>query len=230
MKRFKFGVFLLLASIFMSACVPDPEPLVEKHFSVLGDSYSAYRGYVDPESNDVWTYYDSIGVNAVEKMWWYQLGETLGWTLEKNNSFSGSFICNMDYVHYYGAHSFLRRMDDLGDPDIILVFGGANDMWNQVPMGDYVYWGWTDEELCTFRPALACLFDGLHEHYPGTEIVFMADTDLGEEFMETVHTIADYYGVQCVDLVGVQKTWKHPSVEGMSTIARQMAAALREEF
>jgi lysophospholipase L1-like esterase len=230
MKKLLLGMSLVFLGAFLSACGEDPntEPIEERYFSILGDSYSTYRGYVSPETNDVWNYYDSIGVTSVEQMWWHKLAETLGWTLEKNNSFSGSLVCNMNHADYFGPHSFLRRMDDLGNPDIILIFGGTNDMWDSAPMGEYVYYGWTEEELCSFRPALACLFDGLHERYPGIELVFMVDTALGEEFVQSVHTIADYYGVRCVDLVGIQKSWQHPSAEGMATIAKQMAEALRE--
>ena len=45
-------------------------------------------------------------------------------------------------------------MDNLGDPDIILVFGGTNDSWAGSPIGEYVWADWTDEQLYSFRPAM----------------------------------------------------------------------------
>lgn len=195
--------------------------------SVLGDSYSTFKGFVHPETNDVWLDYDSTGVIDVRQMWWYQVLQENNYVLERNNSFSGSLVCNMNYGDYYGPHSFLRRMDDLGHPDMILVFGGTNDIWDEAPMGEYVYEGWTGEDLCSFKPALACLFDGLHRKYPEAKVYFMADSDLGEAFMETVHVISAHYGIECIDLAEISKTWSHPNVTGMASIAQQVLNALR---
>lgn len=221
--------FYLLASlvILFSSCGKDPEPQ-DTHFSVLGDSYSTFEGYVDPETNDVWSFYDTIGVTQPEQMWWYQVAQATGWILDQNNSFSGSLVCNMNYNNYYGPHSFLRRMDNLGNPDVILVFGGTNDMWDEAPMGEYKYEGWTEEELCAFRPALACLFDGLQRSYPEAKIWFMADSALGEDFMESVHVIAAHYQIKSIDLHDIHKAWGHPNAEGMADIATQVVNAVLE--
>ena len=228
---------MLLMFLFTS-CVKDPLPQepedpdpvlpTEIHFSILGDSYSTFQGYVTPGSNDVWPYYENIGVTEVGQMWWYQVSQATGWILDCNNSFSGSLISNMNYGNYFGPHSFLRRMDDLGDPDVILVFGGTNDIWDGVPMGEYLYGNWTEEGLCTFRPALACLFDGLRSHYPKAKIWFMADCVLGDEFLESVHTIATHYEVPCIELRDITKDWDHPNVAGMTDIATQVLAAVQE--
>lgn len=226
---FRFSFSLVLLGLLLSSCTKDPMPEGDEvvRFSVLGDSYSTFEGYVDPETNDVWSYYDTIGVTSVEQMWWYQLAQNMGWVMEKNNSFSGSLISNRDAGGYYGPHSFIHRMDDLGDPDYILVFGGTNDMWQEVPMGDYIYSGWTDEDLCSFRPALAYLFVNLRALYPDAVLVFMADAELGDEFLDSVHLIADHYGVWCADLVDIDKMWNHPSAKGMSKIARDTEWAIR---
>lgn len=215
---------LIIASIvlLLSSCQ-------KTRFSVLGDSYSTFKGFVDPENNDVWPNYDTTGVCKVKQVWWYQVAKGMGWMLEKNNSFSGSLICNLDYKSYFGPHSFLRRMDDLGNPDVILVFGGTNDMRDEAPMGDYVYDDWTEEELCTFRPALACLFEGLKQHYPDAKLWFLADSALGEEFMESVHVIAEHYQVSCIDLHDIETYWKHPTAKGMETIANQTLEALKQD-
>ena len=221
----------LLASlvILLSSCGKDPQPDPIKNFSVLGDSFSTFEGYVDPETNDVWSYYETIGVTEVEQLWWYQVAQSTGWTLEKNNSFSGSLVCNMNHANYYGPHSFLRRMDDLGNPDVILVFGGTNDMWDNAPMGEFKYSDWTDEELCTFRPALAALFDGLERKYPKAKIYFLADDALGDTFMESVKEIVSHYKVINIPLHNITKDWMHPNAQGMTEIASQLLAALREE-
>ncbi len=223
------GVLLIIGlwvAVMLTSCNKDPEPLSTVRFSVLGDSYSTYEGYVDPATNDVWLYWDSIGITSVEQLWWYQRKQTMGWELEKNNAFSGSLISNMDFGGYYGPHSFLRRMDDLGNPDVIFVFGGINDVWSEVPIGDFVYDNWTEEELCMFRPALACLFHRLQRQYPGVQLYYMADDDLDKEYMESAHIISSYYDVHCIDLHAIKKIWRHPNEEGMTSIANQVLAFL----
>ena len=241
MRKWKTMVLVMGMLGVMSACGKDPLPGEDEdpaedpteqvvRFSVLGDSYSTFEGYVYPDSNSVWYCLPPDNLNdvtSVEEMWWYQVQQAMGWTLERNNSFSGSLVCNMDFAHYYGPYSFLRRMDNLGQPDVILIFGGTNDVWDEAPMGDFVYENWTEEQLCTFRPALACLFQRLRERYPNARPVFLADTALGDPFMESVHVITSHYGVLCVDLSGIKKYWEHPTVEGMTTIASQVVAKLR---
>jgi lysophospholipase L1-like esterase len=229
----KHEPILMLSSIIilLASCGKDPELPQETRFSILGDSYSTFEGYVQPDSNDVWYCPppdNYINVTSVEQMWWYQVAQAMGWTLERNNSFSGSLVCNWNYGNYYGPYSFLRRMDNLGNPDVILVFGGTNDVWDGVSMGEFKYSDWTEEELCTFRPALACLFFRLQRLYPKAKVCFMADSALGDTFLESVHTIADYYGIHCIDLHDIEKDWDHPTAEGMTTIASQVVAALRE--
>lgn len=239
MKTVKYFFWVVSIAALLSSCGKDPIPQ-DIRFSVLGDSYSTFEGYVDPDSNDIW-YYPApdnyIDVTSVEDMWWFKVAEELGWTLEKNNSFSGSLICNFwgyNSGPYYGPHSFIRRMDDLGDPDVIFVFGGANDVWNGAYCGEYVYSDWTEGQLEQYRPAMAYLFDYLERHYPETKIYFLVDMDLSttdmERFVESVHTVARHYGIDCIDLYDIQKDWAHPNAQGMADIAAQVVAALRQSF
>jgi hypothetical protein len=64
-------VLIALASVVvLSSCTKTPEPSEESplSFSILGDSFSTFEGYVTPDTNDVW-YYERIGVTSVEQMW-----------------------------------------------------------------------------------------------------------------------------------------------------------------
>jgi len=241
MKRL---VVLFSLVALLSACVKPDKPK-EIRFSILGDSYSAYEGAVDPDSNDVFPY-DTIGLTGAEQMWWYKVANEKGWILEKNNSFSGSLVCNYDYVHYYGQYSFLHRMDNLGHPDVIFVFGATNDACAHngnhnpiVPLGDYVYADWTEEQLCTFRPALSYLFDYLKQNQPQAKLYFLLDMDLGsgsvtlerrDAFVESIHHIANHYNVECVDLYEIHKSYWHPNVKGQEDIARQVVEAIAADF
>lgn len=228
MKRLGYSIMLSAIVTILASCNKTPMETTTR-FSILGDSYSTFEGYVTPDSNDVWYQLppnNHIDVTSVEQMWWYQVMQAKGWELERNNSFSGSLICNQDVANYYGSYSFLRRMDKLGSPDVIFVFGGTNDVWNEVPWGEYQYSGWTEEELCTFRPALAKMCDGLRSLYPNAKVYFLFDTELGSEAEESVHTVLDHYGIQCIELYDICKSWNHPNAEGMTTIARQVIDAI----
>ena len=234
MKKIVFP--LVAMAIIMSACVKTPEPI---RFSILGDSYSSYEGYVHPDSNDVYPY-ENIGLTGVEQMWWAQVADSTGWTLERNNSFSGALVCNYDYVNYYGQYSFIRRMDNLGHPDVIFIFGATNDACAHnlnephepvVALGDYVYSDWTEEQLCDFRPALAYLFDHLKTRYPKAKLYFLLDMNLGTggvteqrraEFLESIQRIAHHYQVDCIDLWNISKSQWHPNAEGQKDIADQV--------
>ena len=238
MKKIILPLFAL--AIIMSACVKTPEPI---RFSILGASYSSYEGYVHPDSNDVYPY-QNIGLTGVEQMWWAQVADSTGWILERNNSFLGALMCNYDYVDYYGQYSFIRRMKDLGHPDVIFIFGATNDACAHddvgpiVPLGDYIYSNWTEEQLCEFRPALAYLFESLQTLYPQAKLYFLLDMNLGTggvtevrrtEFLTSIHRIAQHYDVDCIDLIGIHKDQWHPNVEGQKDIAEQVLEYLASE-
>ena len=240
-------LMIIGTAVLMSACVKPVEPK-EIRFSVLGDSYSTYVGYVDPETNDVFPY-DTLGFLGGEQMWWHILATEMGWSMEKNNSFSGSLVSNFrDFSagNYYAPHSFLRRMDNLGSPDVIFVFGATNDATVHngdhipvVPLGDYVYADWTEDQLTDFRPALAYLFDCLRRSHPQAKLYFLLDMDLGSggisverknAFIESIHQIARHYDVDCIDLVGIRKIHWHPDVKGQKDIASQVIEYLELDF
>ena len=240
MKRL-LPIFALAA--VMSACVKQPQEPDVVRFSVLGDCYSSYEGFVDPETNDVYPY-ETIGVTGVEQMWWHIMATEKGWLVERNNSFSGALVCNYNYVNYYGPYSYLHRMNNLGHPDVIFIFGATNDACAHdadgpvVPLGDFVYSDWSEEELNTFRPALAYLFENLKRLYPNAKLYFMLDMNLGsggisaerrDMFIESIHDITSHYGVDCIDLYDIHKTMWHPNAKGQRSIAEQVLEFLEIE-
>lgn len=234
MKRFKRLLPLFAMALMLSSCGKDPEPK-ETRFSILGNSFSSYEGYVNPETNAVFPY-DGIGVTGPEQMWWSKVAVSTGWTLERNNSFSGSLVCNFQDFNggtYYAPNSYIRRMDNLGNPDVIFVFGATNDIYQGAPLGQYAYADWTEEQLCTFRPAMSYLIDGLKRLYPKAVIYILVDMELcindhsideeiREAYIESMHHIASHYHVDCIDIYGIHKFAWHPDVQGQDDIARQV--------
>lgn len=240
-------MLILATAVLLSACVKTPVEPQNIHFSILGDSYSAFEGYIDPATNDPYEW-EIIGVTDVEQMWWHQVAVEMGWTMDKNNSFSASLVCNnSDFTNgdYYTRHSFLRRLDYLGNPDVIFVFGATNDacandgVAPRVPLGDYVYDNWTEEQLCSFRPGFAYMFERLKSLYPNAKLYFLLDMDLGSggidndrraAFIESIRQITNHYNVRCIDLYYIHKTQWHPNVKGQQDIARQVLEAIGVDF
>lgn len=195
--------------------------------SILGDSYSTYEGYLTPSTNAVWYQVKNAGnktdVTSVRQTWWHQLISSQGWKLCVNNSYSGSTICHTGYDgNDFSDRSFLTRMDNLGCPDILFVFGATNDSWSGAPIGEFKYDGIAGGDLWTFRPALAYLLAHLQNRYLGTDIYFILNDGLSAEVTSSVKTICEHYGVKCIVLHNIHKISGHPSVKGMKQIADQI--------
>ena len=222
MKRVVIFLFGIIACMGMQA-------QSKRSISILGDSYSTFKGYVVPDTNAVWYPQkpENNDVQDIRQFWWHQLIREHGYRLCQNNSFSGATICNTGYdKEDYSDRSFCTRLWYLGDPDIILMFGGTNDSWAHSPIGDYQYGDWEKSDLYKFRPAIAYLLANLQNRYPGTEIYVIINTELGDDVTSSMKTVCDHYNVKYIELKNIEKQWGHPSQKGMKAIADQVAAAL----
>ena len=218
-----------LFTVVVIACIA-VQAQSKRGISILGDSYSTFKGYVVPDTNYVWYPQEKAENNDVQdvrQLWWHQMIREHGYRLCQNNSFSGATICHTGYKgDDYSDRSFCTRLRYLGSPDVILVFGGTNDSWAKSPIGDFQYGNWQKSDLYHFRPAMAYLLANLQNYYPGTEGYVIINTELSEEVTSSMKTICDHYNVKYIQLVDIEKQWGHPSQKGMKAIADQVAAAL----
>jgi lysophospholipase L1-like esterase len=218
-----------LFTVVVIACIA-VQAQSKRGVSILGDSYSTFKGYVVPDTNYVWYPQEKAENNDVQdvrQLWWHQMIREHGYRLCQNNSFSGATICHTGYKgDDYSDRSFCTRLRYLGSPDVILVFGGTNDSWAKSPIGDFQYGNWQKSDLYHFRPAMAYLLANLQNYYPGTEVYVIINTELSEEVTSSMKTICDHYNVKYIQLVDIEKQWGHPSQKGMKAIADQVAAAL----
>ena len=203
-----------------------------KAVSILGDSYSTYEDFVTPATNELWYYAKNseqkTDVKDVRQIWWHQLIKENGWRLAVNNSYSGATISYTGYDgNDYSPRSFNTRMDNLGQPDIIFIFGATNDSWAGSPIGDFKYEGIKKVDLYEFRPALAHMLRWMTDRYVNTEIYFILNTELKDEINTSVKTICEHYGVPVITLTEVDKISGHPSVKGMRQIADQVNSFLK---
>ena len=214
MKKLFIMTALAFAAIVTSAQV--------KKVSVLGDSYSTFKGYIPdgyapfyPDANN--------DVKDVEQTWWDLYIKAKGYQLEKNDSWGGTTICGTGYFGRDASESsFLSRTDKLGNPDIIFVFGGTNDAWAQSPLGEYQYSDWTKDDCKSFRPALACLFDTLQKQYPNAQIYSILNSELNEDVNESMRVVCKHYNIQLIELHDIEKQNGHPSISGMKSICEQL--------
>ncbi len=202
----------------------------KKAVSILGDSYSTFEGYLQPDTNAVWYWKkpQKTDVSSVTQTWWHLFVTEKGYRLCQNNSFSGSTICNTGYGKAdYSRRSFIARMDNLGSPDIILILGATNDSWAGAPIGGFKYADWTTDELYHFRPAMAYMLDYMKNRYPNVDIYFILNSELSSAINESVETICKHYGIDCIVLENIDKMNGHPSIKGMKQIAEQVGRGVR---
>lgn len=223
MKRISALLFALCAC--MATCFAQND--YRKSVSVLGDSYSTFEDYLLPDTNEVWYFKNfspkNTDVKAVEQTWWHQLIKSKGWKLCQNNSYSGSTISNSGYRKQdYTLRAFTNRMDNLGNPDIIFIFGATNDSWVPAPIGEYKWEGWTHEDCYAYRPALARMLDYMTKRYINVELYFILNSELSDAINESTLTICERYGVPVIKLHDIDKKSSHPSVAGMKAIADQV--------
>ena len=219
MKKVLFTLLMIAATIAVSAQT--------KKVLILGDSYSTYKGIIPSNYS---TFYPDANndVSSVEQTWWSLYIKAKGYELEKNDSWGGTTICGTGYGRMDSSRSnFISRVDSLGNPDIIFVFGGTNDAWANSPVGEYQYSDWTKDDCKNFRPALACLLDMLQKRYPKASIYSILNSELREPINESFREICKHYNVQLIELHDIEKQNGHPSVSGMKSICDQLLEAIK---
>ena len=197
-----------------------------KTVAILGDSYSTFESFI-PQGNPSWYFKVAdtarTDVNDVRQTWWWQTVSKGGYRLGAVESYSGSTVSNRGYDGAdFSSISFLARASRLGNPDIILICGGTNDSWAGVPAGEYKYEDMTAEDLYTYRPALARLFQIIGDRYPNVEVYFILNDGLGEGVVESTLAICRHYGIPCIELKDIEKKAGHPDRRGMESISEQV--------
>jgi hypothetical protein len=231
-KLFLTAFAVSIVGLSISAQTGDA-PVVQssKSVSVLGDSYSTYEGFLTPVTNEVWYYAKAnpknTDVTSVTQTWWHEVISEMGWRLCVNNSYSGSTIGYLGYNgNDYSLRSFNTRMDQLGCPDIIFIFGATNDSWAHSPIGEYKYDDITTDDLWSFRPAMAKMLAWMKEHYAQSDIYFLLNDGLSADINTSVKTICEHYDVKRIELKQRDKMGGHATVKGMQQIANQVAEAM----
>ncbi len=205
---------------------------------IIGDSYSTYSGWL-PEGYK--TYYNGskLDLTDVSQTWWRQLIDATNASLCRNDSWSGTTICDTAYnggnaSATGSASSFITRFDALVEQDYfkrhpvdtVLILGGTNDTWANSPVGEAKYEGWTAQDKKQVLPAFAYLLDRIQTELPDARVLNIVNVLLSGEIKSGMQTICAHYGVENLMLSNFNTQDNHPTVSGMTTIKDQILSYL----
>ena len=205
-----------------------------KTLAILGDSYSTFEGWL-PKGNYI--YYPNENVpdmTRAEDTWWQLLIAKRGFRLLINDSSSGTTVSTSVRPEHVITDAFIMRMKNSlsaagvnGEkPDCILLFGGTNDGWTDVPVGENQYADWTDADLKRILPAFCYMLDYVTKQNPQAEIAAIVNTEFADDMTEGMREACAHYNVKCILLHDISKVCGHPDRQGMRQIAEQVDAAL----
>ena len=255
MKR---AICALIAAIFLLGLYTPVNAAETKNYegkiiSILGDSISTFQGYI-PEADGVnlrhfYTYPSERLLDDANETWWMQVINQLGGQLGVNESWSGTRFSNYSSrneqkVGKDVCMSSITRIKNLGSngtPDVILVYGGTNDVGNRVDLGvfkpekaptevdlDAIMW----DDFCK---AFTAAIMRLQHFYPDAEIYIMLPTHteyFGEAnftpYLNVMQEVCDHYGIETIDLrkSGINLNHLpdgvHPNEDGMDLITDEV--------
>ena len=211
-----------------------------KNIVIFGDSYSTFRDHIpegfkayytptiDPQFSDV---------NQVEYTWWHMLAREASVNIVQNNSWSGSTVC---YAGEVGErtyiYAFIYRLEQLisegffdkNDIDTVIVFGGTNDSWRDLPLGEDNFDTPTEDALHSFRPAMCKMIKRLRAILPGATVLSVINSDLKPEIGECIRNASEHFGTHYLELRDIDKAHGHPTKIGMVSIKDQILGKLTE--
>lgn len=150
-----------------------------KILSVIGTSISTFKGVIPSENA---TQYPNGDVTSFEKTWIGNLLLLSGMSLGVLQSWAGSRVTTTGGLSSSSYFVSEERWGSLGNPDIIIVEGGTNDLWqeNAPNLGDIPDIYTTDIESYDkndFAPAYLYLLMKLREKYPNAVIYCLGVLD-----------------------------------------------------
>lgn len=212
--------------------------MTNKNLMILGDSYSTFEGHIPSGYS---AYYISAGrestdVTRVEETWWHELLSEQGYTLVRNDSWSGSTV---GYRSYNGADTsktscFITRMErlesegffDANKIDTLLIFGATNDSWCGAELGESAVGEIPREALYQVLPAIEFLCRTARRILPKARIIFLINTGLKSEIANEIVAASERNGIESLTLSAIDKQSGHPTIKGMGDIRKQVKAYL----
>lgn len=230
-------LILIVGCGIMSACTDKNLPSLGNTV-IIGDSYSTFKGYI-PENYASWYTKDAsyTDVNTVSQTWWHNIIFKTKSKLILNSSYSGSTICNTGYDgEDYSDISFVSRVQSLTQSNYlvdnkvntIIIYGGLNDYWAEVPTGQINYEDNQESDLYSLYPALIHIFNLLTENVPDANIIFIVEETISNSIKDNFYAICSHYNVDAIEPRSISKRNSHPDAIGMSQISSQLISHLQK--
>ena len=222
-------------------------------FSILGDSYSTYQGWIDAGVDFGGGGYEypqgKYDLASVDDTWWKRFEAMTGCKLEQNNSISGT--C-MSYIGLGGSGStktvsFVNRVTKMRKAALFIIEGGTNDfvggrtrysnaddasLNGTAIVGDYKWDGFGTDmpDYRYVRPSVAYMISYLQTTYPECTVVFMANDQIPAEGKNSFREICEHYGAIYYEMHDIVRSVDnpHPMKAGMESIAEQLIETLND--
>ena len=232
-----------------------------KVFSILGDSISTFAGYIPVADGFNLAhrprYPQSNLLTDVNETWWMQAITQLDAKLGINDSWAGSRVINTMTGNSgdqgeNAAMASLTRIQNLGangTPDVILFYGGTNDIGHKTALGRFdptnapTEVDLTSTKWSTAADAYVAAILRMQYYYPNAQIIAMLPTYTTsyyteanlEQYNAVYAAICEHYGVTYIDLRDCGITTAdlpdgiHPDANGMDYITEAVLKALLDE-
>ena len=163
--------------------------LYGKKISILGDSLSTFKDNI-PSGNATYYPNENNDVTLVEQTWWMGLIHNSNAQLEINNSYSGSTVSGSK------VYSYIKRAENLGNPDYIIIHGGTNDIWQNVPVGT-LHFDLSKDNLNKneFADSYDLMIRKCRDLYPHANIILVIPHSISVEYTSIIKEIAIHYNL-----------------------------------
>ncbi|MBQ9794955.1 MAG: prolyl oligopeptidase family serine peptidase, partial [Clostridia bacterium] len=241
---------------------PKPESFDGKVISILSASTSTFEGYTPVADGFNLDHRDRYPqdnlLTHVNDTWWMQTIQELNAKLGINDSWAGSQVLNTQDTNSGdlgpdAAMASITRIKNLGSngtPDVILFFGGGNDMGRGVALGSFdPATAPTEVDLTatkweSFADAYVAAIMRLQYFYPEAKILAMTTYPMPsyvtqaklDKYGPVVQAICEHYGVEYLSLQDCGVTFEmlpddiHPNAEGMDYITAAVVEKLTDTF
>ena len=164
-----------------------------KSMAVLGDSISAFYGYIptgyEPQ-------YPTADIELTD-MWWYRVAKRLGMDISRINACAGSGVTEYSWafrsVDRLAADGRTAELHGIGAlPDIIFVWIGANDVFGGAPV---------EQLISNYR----AMVEDIKRNYPESDIYLCTYYNTGEEDIWLNKIIRDISTELDIELMDIEK-------------------------
>lgn len=242
----------------------------KKTISILGDSITTFAGSGSTAgdghliADGTYTYagnhcrYPASQIKHVTETYWYKTIQSLDLELLVNDSWAGSLVTNYEAGTDSGADIYgcsmarINHLGERGNPDVILIGFGTNDIHFSAPLGTFDKTnprGLTAEQIAsmddtTFYNALKALFCRLQSVYANAKIIYMLPSyttnyygaDELDTYCNAIIEVCEYFGVSYIDTRKIDMTLFntssylqdgiHPNVAGMDMYYRKLTTEI----